>query len=176
MAQISERTIYDNTNSSSIVKHLFLSELKRLDDQLVNINKQNEECHNLYGLAGFQYLGEFYRIKNASSAPTHGERVALHASLYPMMQGYLERSSRLLSECTKVNQMVFRLVVGCINRQDVRDALPECLVAQDKDMGLSSYERTRPAAYTLESDHRAMRQYEKVLPLMEYYAGTQMLY
>ena len=72
--------------------------------------------------------------------------------------------------------MVFRLVQGCTTRQDIRDVLPECLVAQDKDMGLQTFERTRPPAYTLDNDKRAMKQYEKILPIIEYYSGTHLLF
>lgn len=176
MAQITEKNIHENTNSSAIVKHLFLAELKRLDDTLLELIKQNETCQAVYDTAGFQYQGEFYRAKNASRIPPYGERLTLHESLTDKMNRYLERSGRLLWECTVVNQMVFRLVQGCTSRQDIRDALPECLVAQDKEMGLLEFERTRPAAYTLNDDKRAMKQYEKVLPLIEYYSGTHLLF
>ena len=176
MAQLGVKTIYELTNSSSIVKELFLVELSRLDDYLLKIIKQNEECSGWYNTAGFMYLGEFYQGKNATRAPTHGERVVLHESLYDMMTNYLNQSARLLRECHMVNQMVFRLVQGCSTKQDIRDVLPECLVAQDKDSDFMSLERTRPAAFTIQNDDRALRQYKMVLPLMEYYAGSKLLF
>lgn len=176
MAQITEKNIHENTNSSAIVKHLFLAELKRLDNTLADLVRDNENLQHVFDTVGFQYQGEFYKLSNADRIPPHGERLALHGSLVERMQRYLDRSGRLLWECTQVNQMVFRLVQGCTTRQDVRDALPECLVAQDKEMGLLEFERTRPAAYTLDNDKRAMKQYEKILPIIEYYSGTHLLF
>lgn len=174
MAQVSEKTILQVTNSSHIVKYLFLAELKRLDDVLLKLIEDNEQLQGVYGTAGFSYLGEFYISKKANRIPGYGEQVQLHPQLYDRMQKYNEQSARLLTECTMVNQMVFRLVTGCTTRQEVRDALPECLVAQDAEF--TKLERTRPPAYTLDKDERALRQYHKVLPLIEYYAGSHLLY
>ena len=161
MTQISEKNIHENTNSSAIVKHLFLAELKRLDDTLAELVRENENLQGVFDTVGFQYQGEFYRVSNASRIPPYGERLTLHDSLVERMQRYLDRSGRLLWECTQVNQMVFRLVQGCTTRQD---------------MGLQTFERTRPAAYTLDNDKRAMKQYEKILPIIEYYSGTHLLF
>lgn len=173
--QLGEDTIAKLTNSSDVVKHLFNPELRRLDNMLLDIIKQNEECLILRDTAGFLYQGNFYKRKGWQ-APAFGERHPLHESLFKTMQFYQEQTSKLLMEVHMINQMVFRLVQGCLDRQDVRDALPECIVVQDKHMELNKYPRTRPVAYTLDGDKRAMAQFQKVLPAMEYYAGTHLLY
>lgn len=81
------------------------------------------------------------------------------------MREYLEQAGKLLLEVHMVNQMVFRLVQGCKTYQDVRDALPECLIAMDKQGHLKSLQRTRKAAFTLDNDAMALRQYEKICRL-----------
>lgn len=75
MAQISEKNIHENTNSSAIVKHLFLAELKRLDDTLAELVRENENLQGVFDTVGFQYQGEFYKVSNASRIPPYGERL-----------------------------------------------------------------------------------------------------
>lgn len=175
MAQVSKKTIATITNSSEIVKSLFDAELTRIDGMLDRIIAKNEEATNIFNTAGFLYMGEFYRHSKANSIPTHGNRIPLDSSLIPMMLEYLGASALILEEASKINQMVFRLVQGCTTKEDVRDVLPECLIAQDKVHGFASMPRTRKSAFTIEGDARAQRQYAMVLPLIEYYAGSHLL-
>lgn len=58
----------------------------------------------------------------------------------------------------------------------MRDALPECLVAQDQSGRYKGLERTREAAWTLAGDKRALEQYEKILPSIEYYAAAHLIF
>lgn len=175
MTQVDENTISQLTNSSEIVKHLFLAELRRIDAMLEKLVKRNDQLQGLGETVGFMYQGRFYKIAAGKRPPMYGERAIMHDELIPGMMKYLQASARLVTECTLVNQMVFRLTQGCTSRQDIRDALPECIVVQDKLLDLNQYTRTRPAAFTLEGDERAMRQYKKVEPLFMYYAGTHLL-
>lgn len=175
MGQVSEKTISDLTNSSDVVKHLFIEELRRIDGKLADMVKRNNHLNNTDGHVGFLYQGEYYLMPGASRPPIHGERGVLHPELYEDMVKYLKACARLLGDCTLVNQTIFRLVRGCKSKQDVRDALPEAVVVQDKVLGLNEYQRTRPVAYTLEGDERAIRQYKKVEPIILYYAGSHLL-
>lgn len=176
MAQIGTRTINDISNSSEIVKHLFFAELTRLDDVLNKLIDQNDRIHGIDISAGFMYQGEYYLRSNASRAPTYGERLMLNPELWEKMNNYLKAASRLVMEVHLVNQTVFRLVRGCMTYQDVRDALPECLVVQDQSGRYKGLGRTREAAWTLDGDKRALEQYEKILPSIEYYAAAHLIF
>ena len=168
MPQIGTNTISQIANSSEIVKHLFLAELVRLDGVLNGIIDKNDRIHGIDVSAGFMHQGEFYQRSNASRLPTAGERLMLNPDLWPAMDKYLKVSSRLIMEVHLVNQTVYRLVRGCMTYQDVRDALPECLVVQDQTGKYKELPRTRDAAWTLKGDAMALNQYEKVLPSIEY--------
>lgn len=176
MPQIGTKTINDISNSSDIVKHLFLAELTRLDDVLNKLIDQNDHIHGIPVSAGFLYQGEYYLRSNASTAPTFGERLLLNPELWGKMNKYLEASSRLIMEVHLVNQAVFRLVRGCMSYQDVRDALPECLVVQDQTGRYKGLERTREPAWTIAGDDRALAQYNKILPSIEYYAAAHLIF
>lgn len=174
--QLGEKQIREMTNSSELVQELFLAELRRLDKVLDSIITRNGETFAVYNSTGFLYLGEFYSSSRSSQQPPSGHRLVLANHLLDDMREYLEQAGKLLLEVHMVNQMVFRLVQGCKTYQDVRDALPECLIAMDKQGHLKSLQRTRKAAFTLDNDAMALRQYEKILPIIEYYAGTHLIF
>lgn len=176
MAQMGTKTISDIANSSDIVKHLFLAELKRLDNLLNEIIDKNDRIHGIDISAGFMHQGEYYQRSNASRPPSYGGRLSLNPDLWAEMDKYLSASSRLLMEVHLVNQMVYRLVRGCMTYQDVRDALPECLVVQDQTGRYKGLERTRPAAWTIVGDPMAVNQYRKILPSIEYYAAAHLIF
>lgn len=176
MPQIGSATIGQVANSSEIVKHLFLAELVRLDSVLNGIIDKNDRINGIDVSAGFLYQGEFYQRSNAARPPTYGERLTLNPELWPAMDKYLKASSRLIMEVHLVNQAVYRLVRGCMSYQDVRDALPECLVAQDQTGKYKELPRTREAAWTLAGDPMAIKQYEKILPSIEYYAASHLIF
>lgn len=176
MPQIGSQTIGQVANSSEIVKHLFLAELVRLDGVLNGIIDKNDRIHGVDASAGFLHQGEFYQRSNSTRAPTIGERLVLNPDLWSLMDKYLKACSRLTMEVHLINQTVYRLVRGCMSYQDVRDALPECLVAQDQTGNYKGLSRTREAAWTIAGDERATAQYEKVLPSIEYYAATHIIF
>lgn len=176
MAQIGTKTIGNIANSSDTVKHLLLAELVRLDGVLNKIIDQNDVINGIDVSAGFLHQGEYYQRSNATRTPTYGERVPLNPDLWDKMDSYLKASSRLIGEVHLINQTVFRLVRGCQTYQDVRDALPECLVIQDQSGKYKGLKRTREAAWTLKGDEMALRQYEKVLPSIEYYAAAHLIF
>lgn len=176
MPQIGTQTIGQVANSSEIVKHLFFAELARLDSVLNSIIDKNDRINGIDISAGFMHQGEFYQRTNATRQPTAGEKLMLNPDLWPAMDKYLKASSRLIMEVHLVNQAVYRLVRGCMSHQDVRDALPECLVAQDQTGNYKGLQRTREAAWTLAGDAMALSQYEKILPSIEYYAATHLIF
>lgn len=176
MPQIGITTIGQVSNSSEIVKHLFLAELARLDGVLNSLIEKNDRIHGIDMSAGFMHQGEYYQRTNATRQPTAGEKLMLNPELWPAMEKYLKACSRLIMEVHLINQAVYRLVRGCMTLQDVRDALPECLIVQDQSGNYKELPRTRNAAWTLAGDAMALNQYGKILPSIEYYAASHLIF
>lgn len=176
MSRITKGIIDGIANSSEIVKHLFEADLNRLEEVLNKLVDDNDKLIGEYNTAGFMHQGEFYERTNATRSPGFGERHTLHPDLWARMSQYSREVSRLIMEVHIVNQTVYRLVRGCTTYQDVRDALPECLVKQDRSGKYSPLPRSREAAWTLVGDKLATSQYEKVLPAIEYYASTHLIF
>lgn len=161
------------TNASDVVKVLFEGDARRLSKVLEEIIDSNERAYKLRTTAGFIFNGDFYH-RAGYAVPRHGERHPLHESLWDTMMEYLQDVGQIVRDMTMINQMVHRLLADCVTAQDVRDALPESLAQLSNT--LSALPRTRQVAWTLENDNRALRQFEKIRPLMDVYATTRLIF
>lgn len=162
------------TNSMAIVHMLFEGEIRRMSRSIEELVKANDRLLNIPPSVGFLFNGDYY-VRNADvNLPAFGERHPLHEDLWDQMQTYHLEMSKLMLNIDLVNQMCHRLVKDCVTTQDLRDALPDCLISLSPEaMKLT---RTRPEAFTLEDDEREKRQYAKVKPLIEFYSATRMMY
>lgn len=174
MQQLSDATLAGMTNSCNLVKHLFAAEIRRLDGMLIELGKSNDRAIDGQPSAGFMYKGDYFLRADYKNPPAHGERKVLVPDLWDQMGKYQEETSKLLMDIHKINQMTFRLVKGCNTAQDIRDALPECLVNVSAEM--RQLPRTNQEGWTILGDERAVRQFEKVKPLMEFYSATSLMY
>ena len=75
---------------------------------------------------------------------------------------------------SKIRQILSKLVLPCQTLQDIRDALPECLVQMNHQ--LKDLTRTKDAAWVIANDKVAMQQYNKALSRIEYYASLHMFF
>lgn len=154
---------------------LFASENRRLTSWIDKLCEQNQEARGDKPV-GFLFNGVFYRPSNIRGhIPV---KRSLHLSLAPQMESYLKDKALLDEDKAFISQTVFALLGPCTSDQDIRDTLPECLI-QVLSAGGSSIgrlERTRPAGFTLTGNERAWRQYQKVLPKMEEYTATRLIF
>lgn len=156
-------------------KHLFVAEFRRLEGLIDRINTQNKELKQS-NIDGFIYGGKFYRPANRSlilAGPGQAKQT-LHKELWPTMEDYLQDASTINNDKQMIAQSLFMLLKPCRTKPEMRDALPECIISFWD--GLSQFPRTMPAGYTLEGNERAKRQFEKVLPKIEFYVATRLLY
>lgn len=157
---------------SAIVSSLFTAEERRLGgvkEQLISFNK---ECFPNKPHDGFSYEGSVYVPHNL----VRGKPiiVSLHLSLTDAMDEYLSDIQRVWTDRHSISQMLFTLLSQCDSAQDIRDALPDCVVDTLPD--LKRLARDKEEAYTLATNARNYRQYLKVLPRIEFYAMTRLLY
>jgi len=120
-------------------------------------------------------MGQFYRRIGFSNIPSPTEAVPMHTALIDEMTSLLKSLATLIRDCGRINQMVFKLSTNCLTLQDIRDALPDCIVAFEESNLIKSLPRTKPAAYNLMGEPMAYKQYERVLVDMEYYAALHVL-
>lgn len=171
MAQLTKDSLKSIINSSYLISGLVEADLTRLGYMLDNIVKQND-IKELITYGSFIYLGDIYYGSNPL-ANTHHPR--LHSDLYDDMNTYLEQCSTLINNCYLINQTIFRLLKGCTNYQEIRNALPDCLMNYDTKDYYRNLPRTEPLGSNIKGDAIAEAQLEKLLPLMDYYSGLHLM-
>ncbi len=155
------------------LKHeLFSSEQKRIQDWIDKLSRKNQEAWNLPEGLGFLHNGAYY--KPSWLGRGNWPKKALHSSLHDEMDAFIVDLGTLNNDSDFIGQAIFGLISNCNSMQDVRDALPECLVQLIPEW--KNFSRTRDEAYTIVMNRRAYRDYQKVLPRMHVYAVAKLIY
>ena len=155
-----------------IITNLFMAEDRRLAKVIEEINKLNSEAYGEQSY-GFLYNGNFYLPATVSSAG-RGHRGMLHMSLNDKMEAHLRDVKQIELDKDQIGQMVFKLTYQCTTLQELRDALPDCLT--DTVPELKSLRRYMIEGWTVRNDWRALAQFKKLLPKMQMYSVSRLIY
>jgi hypothetical protein len=160
---------------SEILGVIFQAEYRRLGQWIDRLVQQNRRAYEQTDLQGFIYNGVIYK-ETQQTVPDHLlNRRGLHHTLSSAMDAYLVDLTTLNRDKAFISQALAMLLDPCKTIQDIRDALPECLA--DTLGCISGRPRgDRPEAFTLDDNPRAKRQYEKILPRIQMYAVTRLIY
>ena len=151
---------------------LFLAEDRRYAQQIDRLFKDNRQIVPRHG-DGFSYGGDIFKPIEV----THRGKLRftpLDESLVPEMQEILRDRTQVTEERQFVDQILYKLLYDCQDNQDCRNALPECL--HNILPELNQLSRTQPEAYTIRDDERIWAQYQKILPQIQFYSATRLLY
>lgn len=159
---------------NKVITALFTPEERRLSSVIAELNNKNKELKSSK-VDGFLHSGKYYLPSTGQlTVPSPGQaKPSLHFSLQDEMETWMRDMKSIKDDRALVNQMLFRLLQSCRTELEIRDALPECVVSL---AGLSHHPRCHDAAYTLRGDHRAMRQYAKLMEKIQLYSVMGMLY
>jgi hypothetical protein len=155
-----------------IMSGLFSAEERRLASAKERILISNKEFYRDKPHDGFMYLGMPYDIQGLPRGPR--VRVSLHRKLHDEMDTLLKDQQQVEMDHKIIGQLLGSLLLPCSSLQDIRDALPNCVV--DTLDELKALSRTRPVAFTIQDNERLTRQFEKILPRIEFYSTTRLLY
>lgn len=122
---------------------------------------------------GFFYQGRYYTDLDKSIA-SKGIKSGLHSSLVPQMERHIKDRREVEFDRLRVKQALALILKGCRTAQDLRDALPNQL-AEMIDQ-IKSMPRSRPEGYTLMTDPRKIKQYQKLREKIEFYTAARLLY
>lgn len=155
-----------------LTKYLRVPEDRRLKanvDRLVTMNQEITRTPYM----GFYYCGLAYR--HSEAPPGQMPYPELSPELYDEGDFHRQSVETVANDIQAIRQSILALVRTCLDLQDIRDALPECLV-QAVGTELTRLKRTRPPAWSLEEGSRAHRQYLKILPKIEFFATARLMY
>lgn len=163
--------------AGELVGHLFRAEYRRLSKRLDELNAQN--CA-LIGRAvpGFVYQGVTYvpygmreaaRVFNKNDAlPT------LHMTLNSAVQEMVLDWRQIDLDRDLIRQTIVGLVSTARSLQDFRDCLPDCMVPYHES--IKHLPRYNSQEHIVQFTERRHRQYLKILPKIEMYCVSRLLY
>ena len=151
---------------------LFSAETKRLRKRELDLVAENRSLSSEH-YDGFFYQGQFYTDLDRSLA-AKGTKTSLHPSLVPNMERHIKDKKEVEFDRLRVKQALALLLKDVRTAQDLRDALPNQLAEMiDQIKGM---ERSRPEGFTLMTDPRKIKQYQKLREKIEFYTAARLLY
>lgn len=160
-----------------ILDKLFAAESRRLDARISELNQRNSEIKKkvLYGFMhmGKRYIPKEYRAQAAAMARQPMPTLAFE--LISEANAFQTELNRIKLDRDQIGQVLFKLLYQCTTLQEVRDSLPDCVANMVPDLAkLNRY--MRDPTWIIRNDDRAIRQYNKMLPKIEMYAMSHLLY
>lgn len=159
---------------AGLIQALFGKEIKRLTawtDKMIGANNRKLGLSNETSTS-FLYEGTIYRRSGTTGRQAPPK--LLDPEMFEEMVLLLQDAAIVDDQRASVQQVLVNLFDPCTSKQDMRDTLPECLVGCVPEF--QRMERTREPAWTIAHNPRAMRQYAKLLPLMESYAAARLIF
>lgn len=156
----------------ALVSRLFAAEERRLDKAVESLDQRNREIGR-HKTQGFLLQGKLFRQKSATLIATTGIK-PLAYELTEDGNKFLRDRNNIDQDRQIIKQILYKLVEPCQNGQEIRDTLPECLVSLVPE--LSRMERRFAKGFFAPKDERFQRQYEAILPKIESYSATCLLY
>lgn len=160
---------------ATIDKTLFVAEERRLKAAIDALVMANNEAHKQI-LSGFFYNGDYYLHSKMlpSLQSVRVPKPTLHISLNDQMQTHIRDKVTVKLDRDQIKQILYKLTYPCLSIQEVRDALPECLVSLVPE--LNKLRREKRQGMFFFGDQRTERQFLILLPKMEMYAVSRFLY
>lgn len=160
----------------AIIPKLFEAEDRYQDRLISDLNKANSEIKGKRFL-GFMHMGTAFVPKdlrnqlrmNRQPLPT------LDFTLINRTEELVKHFTRTQLDKSQIRQLLFKLLCQCNNLQEIRDVLPDCLLPLVPEVAGLSREHQDPL-YMVRSDKYFMREYERILPKIEFYAMSRMIY
>lgn len=157
---------------NQIMAKLFAAEQRRLGLNVKRLCNMHAEltcmpCH------GFVWNGEIYDHPDKRHSFKPGERPALAFSLAPEMEDHLADKKQLAKDEAAIRQLLFKLLYQCTDRQELHDAMPACLIGLVPEF--AGMQRKYNPEFLLK-DPRIIREYSRILPKIELYTATHLIY
>lgn len=161
----------------AISQRLFAAEDRRINLMVEELNRKNSEIKKkvLFGFMhlGQRYVPEQYRVHNA--ALKRQPMPTLAFELLAEANSFTTDIKKVQLDKDQIRQVLFKLLYPATTLQEIRDSLPECLVPLVPELSRMGRQNDDPTWF-IRDDERAMKQYRKILPKIEMYAMSRMIY
>lgn len=158
-----------------ICNRLFSAEEGFMDKRIQELNEKNSRI-KMKPYMGFIHMGVRYvpliyqiRGRMIKDLPSLAFQLLEEARILTSDVEKFEKDK------TKIRQVLFKLLHQAKDKQEIRDALPECIIPLMPEFQNMQRKMADPT-FMIKSDHRAMRDYEAILPKIEFYSVSRMIY
>jgi hypothetical protein len=158
-----------------MLAQMFQAEHRRLQGSIDRLVDQQEEIANSGGLLAFMFKGTVYRSSLARFKSANNRYPSLHLSLWGAMDEHLADATFIERDRQTIQQVLFKCLQGHGDMQDFRNRLPEILLGFLKPEH-QQMPRTVPFEEATCLNDRDMKMYLKILPRIEMYAVSRMIY
>ncbi len=158
-----------------VLGQMLAAENRRLQTAIDKMVERQEEIVSSNGVLAFAYKGTVYRSVRAFAIPQNKRYPSLHLSLWSDMETLLADKVYIDRDRQTINQMLYKCLNGFKDTQDFRNRLPEVLVGY-LDGPSRQIPRTVPFEEAVCLDERDMKMYQRILPRIELYAVSRLIY
>lgn len=157
---------------------LFAPEERRINLMIEELNQKNSAIKRKQ-LHGFMHLGERYVPESCKLQVTANRQQRIPMPTLAFELGdeasvFISDVKKIKLDKSQIRQVLFKLLHQVNSLQELRDALPEALVPLVPEIAQLS--RCSETINLIRNDWRALRDYEKILPKIEMYAMTRLIY
>lgn len=160
-----------------IIERLFEADTRRLGTMITNLNENNCRLKGQV-VFGFMHKGHRFidpRFSSQAKALAKEKMPTLSLQLHGEVVQFDRDREKIEFDKNRIRQALMPLLQGRLTLQEVRDALPDCVVSMIPI--LKPLPRTLPDNTSLIAhDLTAMKAYEKTLPLMQAYSVAALIY
>lgn len=162
-----------------IIKILFGPETRRIDKIITTLVNRNSALKG-GETYGFMFLGNVHVpsankdiFRMAYGRGSNKQIPTLSFELNSEVSAYISDLHKVEADEAQIRQVIFKLIYQANSTQEIRDALPECVARLVfKDIPRFIQDPT----WLIRNDPRGIREYERMLPKIEMYAMTQLMY
>ena len=159
----------------AILFQLVATEKRRLEREINRIVAENKE-HIRSSADWFLYQGKVYTSTAATLLPGGaGGFPQLAMALNREMEAYIRDQKEVEQDQTMIKQILVTLLQGCGSSQEIRDTLPSFLLPLTPDY-IKQLGARFAEGFFAPKHERFVSQYQRMLPKMEFYSATRLLY
>lgn len=166
-----------------LVKRLFDADIRRLNKHITELNQANRSAFKDFSLCGFILNAVTYMdLTEVDKLRQGGMQIGGIKSRYRPLHESLEKEAQYFSEVldsinedrNEIKQVVILLLGQACTVQELRDAIPECLMNLMPELAMFP-RKIQNCDYLIRTDKYAMKAYEKTLPKLEAYSVMGMM-
>lgn len=157
---------------ADIKDKLFAAEKRRLTTEIDRLCERHSELTDTNSMEGFIFNGETYRHSHSSIVWPRYRMLAW--TLNGEMEQWVRDSKQIQMDQDLIGQILFKLLYQANDMQEVRDTLPECLIPLVPELAAMS--RQCNQEFLIQHNERDLKQFRKILPKIEMYAMTRLIY